>query len=82
MICKHDVLWTRVEYRVVRPKNKAVLFPEICRRKMSPARTVKCVSEYIYLMLKNKQVKKNKNKIKAKIIQKIKKKREYLPKTD
>ena len=61
MICEHDVLWEGIEYRVVRPKKKVVLFPEIFRGEIfyhSPARTVKFVSEYIYLMSKNKQAKK------------------------
>ena len=78
MICEHDVLWTRIEYRVVRPKKKVVFLPEIFWAETfyhSPARTVKFVSEYIYLMSKNKQAKKtkekNKNTIKAKNIKKI-----------
>ena len=45
---------------------KVALFPEISQMKISlysPARKVGCISEYIFLISKNKQTKKNqKNK--------------------
>ena len=47
-----------------------------------PAHIVECVSEYIYLISKNKQAKKTKTKQEQKKQKKLKKKREYLQKFD
>ena len=63
---------------------KVALFPEISQMKISlysPARKVGCISEYIFLISKNKQTKKNK-KTRTQKQKKIKKKKEYLQKTD
>ena len=45
-------------------KNKqVVLLPEISRVKISPARIVECVSEYIFPISKNKKTSKKKTRI-------------------
>ena len=63
MICKHDVPWTRVAY-CCKAKKKWSCFWKSTGGKTfyhSYTRTVKCVSEYIYLMSK-KQTNKKQNK--------------------
>ena len=69
----------------IKPKG-VVLFLETDRVKKnycSSARIVECVSEYTFLILKNKQAKKKQSKAKIQNKQKkLKKKREYLRKID
>ena len=70
------------------PKAKKFLFRRSARSKLfchSPSRVVECVSEYIFQILKNKQIKskqtnkqKNNNNKNTKKQEKLKNKREYL----
>ena len=84
-ICTYKwIKWiqTSIPLTISRPQ-KVVLFRKSARWKKfydSPARIVKCVSEYIFLISKNiKQKKASKNRKRQ---NKLKKKREYLPKND